>query len=113
MKTFNLNKNVNKVQFLATQQLNDNFYYCQVGKLNQANLNIKQEVLRVRAKNKFEELEKLLKQDDIKVINNILLLLTREYGPKMHLYHGIPFYNNACLKFISENTISQNVLFLL
>ena len=61
-----------KVQFLATQQLNDNFYYCQVGKLNQANLNIKQEVLRVRAKNKFEELEKLLKQDDIKVMTGII-----------------------------------------
>ena len=36
--------------------------------MNRANLNITQEVIRVRAKSKFEKLEELLRDESIKVL---------------------------------------------
>ena len=55
-----------EVQFLAKQQLKYNFYYCLVGMLNQANLNIKQELIRVNYQLKFSKLVELLKEPSIK-----------------------------------------------
>ena len=80
-----------EVQFLARQQLNDNFCYCSVGQLNRANLNIKQEVLRVRQKSKLEKLEELLRQDDIKDGRTIVFMNQRRRCQTFSIHLGMKF----------------------
>merc|ERR1719197_1442270 len=79
------------VQFLAKQQLNFNFCYCLVGDLNQANLNVKQEVYRVHYADKFRELEKFLKDPEIKSGRTIVFMNQRRRCQTFSIRLGMEF----------------------
>ena len=54
------------VQLLAKDQLSDRSYYCQVGELNHANRNIRQEIIRCYSHSKLKTLKEVLQRPDVK-----------------------------------------------
>ena len=67
----------NEVSFLAQQQLNENFCYCLVGGLNEANTNIKQEIIKCQYQEKFKNLVMLLNDPEIKNGRTIVFMNQR------------------------------------
>ena len=84
-----------EVQFLAKQQLNFNFFYCLVGMLNQANLNINQEIIKVNYQEKFSRLVQLLKEDSIKSGRTIVFMNQRRRCETFAIQLGFKFGNKG------------------
>ena len=84
-----------EVQFLAKQQLNDNFIYCLVGLLNQANVNIQQEIIQVNYIEKFAKLKEILQEDDIKDGRTIIFMNQRRRCETYSIQLGFFFGNKG------------------
>lgn len=66
------------VQLLAKEQLSDKSYYCQVGELNHANRNIRQEIIRCYSHSKFKMLKDVLQRPDVKDGKTIIFVNQRK-----------------------------------
>ena len=83
------------VQFLAKQQLNFNFFYCLVGVLNQANLNIRQEIIKVSYHDKFKRLVQLLNDESVKSGRTIIFMNQRRRCETFAIQLGFKFGNRG------------------